>query len=141
MKKYAFAVGSEPYEEFEIFEITTIPDDFPNIQETWSNGILAGTPTLVQVVGVAGISSGDEYVNGEFINKQETNSLVMSSDIVAFALVSNSTVYGFISMGAGSFNAQKYLAATQEKTIVLDVTDNPDAVLGAIWDGTKIKSA
>lgn len=141
MKKFAFAVGSEPYDQFEIFEITSIPDEFPSVQQTWSNGILAGTPTLVQVVGVAGISSGDEYINGEFVNKKETNSLVMSSDMVAFALVSNSTVYGFVSMGVDSFNAAKYLAAVQEKTIVLDVTDNRDAVLGAIWDGSKIISA
>jgi hypothetical protein len=138
VKKFAFAVGSEPYEEFEIFEITAIPDAFPKIQETWSQGILVGTPTLVRVLGVSGISSGDQYVDGQFVNKSESNSLELSDEIVAFALVSNSTVYGTLSMGATSFAAEKYIAAVQEKVIVLDVTDNPDVTLGAIWDGSKI---
>jgi hypothetical protein len=138
MKKFAFAVGSEPYEEFEIFEITTIPDAFPKIQETWSQGLLLGTPTLVRVLGVSGISSGDQYIDGQFVNRSESNSLTLSDEIVAFALVSDSTVYGTLSMGVGSFAAEKYIAAVQEKVILLDVTDNPDAALGAIWDGSKI---
>ena len=138
MKKYAFAVEIEPNEIFEVFDVITVPDDFPNIQRVWSEGISAGVPAVVQVSGVSGVSTGDSYIDGVFTNKKETNSLVLSDDIVGFALVSNSTVYGHVSMEATSFNAEKYIAATQEKTIVFDATDVPQVVIGSLWDGDRI---
>lgn len=138
MKKYAFAVEIEPDEIFEVFDVITVPDDFPNIQKVWSEGISVGVPSLIRVSGVDGVSSGDNYANGVFTNKKETNSLVLSDEIVGFALVSNFTVYGHISMEANTFNAEKYIAATQEKTIVFDVTDNPDVAIGVLWDGDRI---
>lgn len=140
MKKYAFAVEIEPDELFEIFELVSVPDTFPNIQKTWSDGLAVGVPTLVRVSGVDGISSGDTYSNGVFTNNSETNSLTLSEEIVAFALVSDSTVYGFVSTEAGSFNAQKYLAATEGRTVVLDATENQAMNVGALWNGTEIVS-
>lgn len=138
MKKYALAVEIDPAGIFEVFEILTVPDDYPNIQSTWSTGISRGVPSLIRVSGVSGISSGDSYIDGSFINNSETNSVDLSEDVEVFASVSDSTVFGYISVEVNTFAAEKYLAATQEKTIVFDVTDDPTVVSGILWDGTKV---
>jgi hypothetical protein len=138
MKKYAFAVEIDPNEVFEIFEVINVPDTFPSIQKTWSDGIALGIPKLVRISGIDGLSSGDTYVDGVFTNNSETNSLTISEDIVAFALISNSTVYGFVSMEKNSFNAEKYLAAVEENTAVFDVTDIPNVTIGTMWDGSAV---
>jgi hypothetical protein len=140
MKKYAFGVEAEVAGTFELFELVDVPDTFANIQQVWSAGILAGNPELVQVSGVSGISSGDSYADGVFTNNSETNSVSLSDDTIVFAIVSNSIVYGFVSMEKNSFNAEKYLAAVESNTIVLDVTEVPNAAIGAIWDGSRIIS-
>lgn len=140
MKKYAFGVEAEVAGTFELFELVDVPDTFANIQEVWSAGISAGTPRLVRVSGVDGISSGDSYADGVFTNNSATNSVSLSDNTIVFAIVSNSMVYGFVSMEKQSFNAEKYLAAVEGNTIVLDVTDVPNAAIGAVWDGSGIIS-
>jgi hypothetical protein len=138
MKKYALAVEVDPAGIFEVFEIVAVPDEYPNIQSAWSEGISRGVPSLIRVSGVSGISSGDRYIDGSFINNSETNSVDLSEEVEVFASVSDSTVFGYISVEVNTFAAEKYLAATQEKTIVFDVTNDPTVVSGVLWDGTQV---
>ena len=138
MKKYALAVEVDPSGLFEVFEILDVPDSFPRVQAVWSEGISKGVPSLIRVSGVPGISSGDSYVNGEFINNIEPHRVTLSDATEVFACVSDSTVYGHMSVEANTFTAAKYLAATEGKTIVFDATADSTVVLGAVWDGTKV---
>jgi hypothetical protein len=140
MKKYALAVQVDPSGIFEVYEILSVPDSFPRIQAVWSDGLSKGVPSLIHVSGVSGISSGDGYVAGEFITNSETNSVDLSDEIEVFACVSNSTVYGYVSVEANTFVSAKYLAATEGENIVFDSTGDPTVVLGAMWDGTKVIS-
>ena len=142
MKKYAFAVEIDSAAGiYEIFDVVSVPDTLPAVQENWATAFSLGVPSIIPISGVSGISAGDEYANGVFTNNSEVNSLVLSDDIVAFAIVSASTVYGFVSMEKVSFNAEKYLAATQEPTIVIDANEIPGAVTGAFWNGSDIVSS
>jgi hypothetical protein len=138
MRKFAFAVEIEPNEVFEIFEVVSVPDTFLNIQNGWLQGLSRGASRIVQISGVDGISSGDTYADGVFTNKSQTNSFVMSDNVVAFALISNSIVYGFVSIEKNSFTAEKYLAAVQENTAVFDVTDISNVAVGTMWDGSAV---
>lgn len=140
MKKYALAVEVDPSGIFEIYEVLSVADESPRIQAVWSEGISRGVPSLVRVSGVSGISSGDTYSSGMFINNSETNSVDLSDEIEVFACVSDSTVYGYLAVEVGTFTSEKYLAATQEKNIVFDATNKPDVVTGALWDGTNVIS-
>ena len=138
MRKFAFAVEIEPNEVFEIFEVVSVPDTFLNIQNGWLQGLSRGASRIVQISGVDGISSGDTYADGVFTNKSQTNSFVMSDNVVAFALISNSIVYGFVSIEKNSLTAEKYLAAVQENTAVFDVTDISNVAVGTMWDGSAV---
>jgi len=140
MNKYALLAETDVSGIFEVFETIVFSEAFADTNGSWSSGVASGDPFIMHVSGVDSVSVGDSIVDGEFVSNGGERTAFLFDNVEVFLMVSNSTVFGFISVEKDSFMAQKIMAAVSGNTLVIDATNNSDVVLGALWDGTNVVS-
>ena len=132
--KYAFAVEIEDgvYEIFDILFMesnTKLSDRYKKAISLGAIAILA--PTLDN------IKIGAKLVNNNFVIEDKEGLRTFEEDDSVFLLLSKDIIFGIIVMKTNDYSYLKYIAAFENKVIVLDVSDKDAIGFGDIWDEKK----
>lgn len=143
-KKFVFAVQLEEFENiYEVFDISIITDQHPEVLDRWSKGFSNNDVEVINVSNLLPIpktiSVGDFWDGTKFISEKPINPIELNENFTAHAyLDTNKVVFGvhFIKK-INKFYDEKWQAAMTSKVIGIDATDYPDVILGHLWDGIK----
>jgi hypothetical protein len=132
--KYALAVEIEDgiYEIFDIFFMESNTEISDRYKKAISPGAIAiSAPTLDN------IKIGAKLVNNSFVVEDKEGIRTFEENDSAFLLLSKDIIFGIMVMKKNHHSYLKYIAAFENKVIVLDVSDKDKVGFGDMWNEKK----